>query len=186
MLVRIYPREPKRGYHAARFQLRGSGYPIFKVERGWYEVDAAMAKKLGTYHNRGNDAGAKPIFQICTRAEAIAVEEAEREALRRADATTPIPLPKALAEVDWDKDMGSEPEEGIKTKGSKFVPMSELDVDTNEEDEDESDIEDPPEVDLLDELDDEAEEEEPKVTKKAKKKTKKTKKKAKARRKAKV
>lgn len=161
MLVRIYPRDPKRGYHAARFQMRGSGYPIFKVERGWYQVDAATAERLSKYYNRNNDPTAKPVFQICTRAEAIALEEAEQEKIRRADARTPVPLPKGLAEeeVDWRDDMGSDepvdsPRLGSKEE-AKFVPMSELDVDGEEDDEEEFDLEDPPEIDLLSELDEE-------------------------------
>ena len=164
MLVRIYPRDPQRGYHAASFRLANSGYPIFRVERGWYEVDPQTAERLRQYRNRNNTG--QPIFQIVTRAEAKALERAEKEAIRRADANSPIPMPGRHAQVDWDEDMGAsvtdddeedfEPVDRRSESQTKFVPMSQLDYDDDEDEEE--DLEEPPELDLLSELDDEEEE----------------------------
>lgn len=188
MLVRIYPRDPKRGYHAASFQLRGSGYPRFKEERGWYEVDSATAEKLSKYRNRAGDLSSKPVFQICTREEAVAIVEAEQEKIRKADVHNPIPLPKG--KESWEEDMGGDPENDVipANKEKRAQKRATLDaVDFEEDEEDESDLEDPAELDLLGELDKTSgdlttEDLKPKRTKRAstKKKTRVTKKKTRA------
>lgn len=91
LLVRIFPYNPRAGYHALSFQLSGSPYPPFRVERGWYEVDRATALKLRKQLNNPNDPFSRPIFQVCTRDQAKALERAEQ--VRVARASDPVPLP---------------------------------------------------------------------------------------------
>lgn len=91
MLVRIHPVNPQRGFHAATYLLANSRYPAFRVERGWYEVDKATANYLKEKRNNPADDNSKPIFQVCTKDEAVALDEAEIQ--RVAAATAPIPMP---------------------------------------------------------------------------------------------
>lgn len=96
-LVRIYPPNPRQGHHAQTYMLSGSPYPKFEAWRGWYEVDDATAEKLRKLRNNPQDPGSRPVFQVLTRTEAEALEEAEKE--RVAEAKAPIKLPKGVVEA---------------------------------------------------------------------------------------
>lgn len=107
LLVRIHPRDKRRGFNAERYKLSGSKYGTFDVSRGWYTVDYATAKKLEKVLNNPNDPSSKPVFQVCTFAEAKAVEAAQRQVA--AAANSPIPLPEGLEnEVEWPEDMNED------------------------------------------------------------------------------
>ena len=93
MLARIHPRDAGRGYLARNVLLSGSGYPKFEVTRGWYQVDKGIVPRLRKLLNNPNDPRSAPIFQVCTKSEAIAIEEAEKEEI--AIASAPIPVPKS-------------------------------------------------------------------------------------------
>lgn len=93
-LVRIYPYNPTQGYKTRRILLSGSGYPMFTVDRGWYEVDDKTAKRLAKLKNNPNYEHSRPVFQVCTKDEAVALEEAEQEIM--AAAAAPVPMPKAF------------------------------------------------------------------------------------------
>lgn len=92
-LVRIHPQNPTRGYHCATYLLSGTNYPEFRVERGWYEVDLATARRLSQVRNNSEDPTSRPVFQVCTREEAIQVDEAEIQRVAAAEA--PVPMPSA-------------------------------------------------------------------------------------------
>lgn len=105
-LVRINPVNPGQGYLARRYKLGNSKYPTFLVEKGWYTVDDATAAYLATRKNNPSSELSRPVFQVVSQDEAIALEEAEKEAARRAEASSPVPLPAGVDEVDWADDMG--------------------------------------------------------------------------------
>jgi len=114
-LARIHPPNTSRGFFAHTYLLSGSGYPKFEARKGWYEVDDGFADKtLRPLLNNPDDPHSRPVFQICTVAEARALEEAEKEIIAVADA--PIPAPKKKRDVEWPDDMAApatppEPEE---------------------------------------------------------------------------
>lgn len=90
-LARIYPLNPNRGYHVATYLLSNSKYPMFRVERGWYEVDADTAEYLSELRNNPEDSSSKPVFQVCTHEEGIAIDEAEIQRIAAAEAPVPMP-----------------------------------------------------------------------------------------------
>lgn len=100
LLARIHPPNRTRGYHARRFKLTGSEYPVFDYQRGWYQVDNKTAEKLSRVRNNPQDPLSRPVFQIVTVAEAKAIEEAEKARKARADG--PVPLPAGVADDDDD------------------------------------------------------------------------------------
>lgn len=120
-LVRIYPTNPARGYTVQSYLLSGSPYPMFRVERGWYEVDNETAKRLAKIRQNDNDDYSRPVFQVCNREEAIAVEEAEDS--RRAAAEDPVPLPtRGIARKAASfKSKGVEREERAKVKKRRHL-----------------------------------------------------------------
>lgn len=91
MLVRIYPVSKRHGHCARSYNLAGSGYPPFRVERGWYTVDGETAEKLRSKLNNPADKRSAPIFQVVTPAEARALDSAET--MQVAKATGPVPIP---------------------------------------------------------------------------------------------
>lgn len=105
MLVRIYPPNKSRGYYARRYRISGSKYPVFDYKRGWYEVDSKTAKQLKKVRNNPADPMSRPVFQVVTREQAVAIEEAEKAEV--AKATGPVPLPAGVEEesTTWPEDM---------------------------------------------------------------------------------
>lgn len=172
MLVRIYPRAPKRGHHCASFVVRDSPYGKFLVEVGWYTVRESFAENLRKYRNNDRDPMSPPIFQICTQEEARAIEEAEKEAIRRADANTPIPLPKTeMDDEDWEIDEEEEEASDEPDEPKDLADYDEADYDEADYDDDDYDDE-PPEAPVAEFS------KKTKVSKKASKKAKKVSKKA--------
>lgn len=107
-LVRIHPRDPQRGYHAERFKLARSRYKTFDVKAGWYSVDDATAQKLSLLRNNDSDPSSRPIFQICEKDEAEAIDRVALEVVAKAE--SPHPLPKGVEEEEWPEDMAGEVE----------------------------------------------------------------------------
>ncbi len=94
MLARIHPPAPHHGYHAETYMLSGSGYPKFESSKGWYEVDYKTSLRLMKIRNNPNNPYSRPVFQIATREEAMAIEESEKEVV--AEANSPISIPKKV------------------------------------------------------------------------------------------
>ena len=99
-LVRLKPYDPRRGYVLRRFTFRGIK---FHEERGWYRVDKDVADYLRSVRQVASDKHAPLAFDVCTEAEAQALD-AEQEAAattrkKAADAAlaTPADSPDAAA-----------------------------------------------------------------------------------------
>lgn len=115
LLVRLKPYDPRRGHVLRRFTYVGIK---FQEERGWYRVEKAVADYLRSVRQLPSDKHSPPAFDVCTEAEAKALEagEAEESKVKRgatddiklvtarptgALTTEDLPKPSAAAE---DKD----------------------------------------------------------------------------------
>lgn len=74
LLVRLKPFNPKRGNVLRSYTAFGTR---FLVGRGWYRVEDTMANYLKGIHQLADDDQSPPAFDICTEAEALAIDEAE-------------------------------------------------------------------------------------------------------------
>ena len=76
MLVRLKPFDPRRGHVLRRFTYRG-----IKIhqERGWYRVDKDTAAYLRTVRQVHSDEHSPLAFDVCTEAEAKAMDAKEKE-----------------------------------------------------------------------------------------------------------
>lgn len=88
-LVRLKRGEAKRGYVLQRFTYKGLK---FMAERGWYRVSKEAADYLETVHQIPGDEHSRKAFDVCTDAEAKAMDERESKEDRPALATEAIPL----------------------------------------------------------------------------------------------
>lgn len=127
-LVRIHPYDPHRGFKCRTYILSGSGYPKFDVTRGWYEVDDATAARLKKILNNPNDPRSQRVFQVVTKAQAEALDEAEADEV--AEASAPIALPEEIA-----RKLGKKPR---KRKNRKPIVPEPAEFD-EDDDEDETD-----------------------------------------------
>ncbi|MGI5865871.1 MAG: hypothetical protein ACOX6T_27965 [Myxococcales bacterium] len=115
LLVRLKPYDPRRGHVLRRYTYAGIK---FQEERGWYRVEKAVAEYLRNVREVPSDRYSPLAFDVCTEAEAKALEAAETEAskvkrsatddlkvvpARPAAAMTTDDLPKATTKDD-DKD----------------------------------------------------------------------------------
>jgi len=140
-VVRIYPPNPSRGHFAETYILSGSGYPKFEAKRGWYQVDDKTAERMERLRNNPADSGSRPVFQVCSPAEAKAMEKVEIEQVAKAAA--PIPLPKKVKnkldpvaeEESWDDLQKAEeaPANPGYIETADEADMAELDALANEE-----------------------------------------------------
>lgn len=88
LLVRLKPHNPKAGHVLKRYTFKGVR---FQVDRGWYEVPEALAEELRGKRQRSHNEHSPAAFDVCTPAEAQALERREKEAAEiRRDATSPI------------------------------------------------------------------------------------------------
>jgi hypothetical protein len=118
LLVRLKPYDPRRGFVLRRFTFAGIR---FQDERGWYRVEKRIGEHLRSVHEVPGDPHAPLAFDVCTEAEAKALETSEAEAAkfkrsamddlkvvpaRAAGAVTTDDLPKPAtpAAKDDDKD----------------------------------------------------------------------------------
>jgi hypothetical protein len=115
LLVRLKPYDPRRGHVLRRYTYAGIK---FQEERGWYRVEKVVAEYLRNVREVPSDRYSPLAFDVCTEAEAKALEAAETEAskvkrsatdnlkvvpARPAAAMTTDDLPKATTKDD-DKD----------------------------------------------------------------------------------
>ena len=77
MLVRMKPYDPRRGFVLRRFTFGGIR---FQEERGWYLVEKPVADYLRTVREVAVDPHSPAAFDVCTEAEARALEVSEGDA----------------------------------------------------------------------------------------------------------
>lgn len=100
MLVRIKPLAPKNRCVLQRY----TAFSIrFDVERGWYRVPKHIADYLATVKQIDGDPTSPDAFDVCTEAEARAIEERDKRAKRR------------LAEADDPNETAYDPIAGVVT-----------------------------------------------------------------------
>lgn len=88
LLARLKPLNERKGHRVRIYMYEGAR---FYVDRGWYEVDEALAEKLRDLHQDYDDPDSPDLFDVCTREEAERLEQAEidREASERASVARP-------------------------------------------------------------------------------------------------
>lgn len=97
MLVRLKAHDPKRGHHLRCYSMAGMK---FLATRGWYSVPAEIADYLRTVRQIDNDAMSPLAFDVCSEAEAQALEVREQEEREQRSATRAItaePRPRISA-----------------------------------------------------------------------------------------
>ena len=76
LLARLKTRDPQRGHVLRRFVYRGIR---FEQGKGWYRVSSEVGEYLRTVRQRAHDPHSPPAFDVCTEAEAKAIDERELE-----------------------------------------------------------------------------------------------------------
>lgn len=79
LLVRLKPFDPRRGHVLRRFTYAGIK---FQEERGWYRVQRPVAEYLRAVREMPSDKYAPLAFDVCTEAEAKALDAGENEAAK--------------------------------------------------------------------------------------------------------
>jgi hypothetical protein len=81
LLARLKTRDPHRGQVLRRFVYRGIR---FEEGKGWYRVSPEVGEYLRAVRQRPSDPHSRPAFDVCTEAEATAIDERETEAAKPA------------------------------------------------------------------------------------------------------
>ncbi len=127
-LIRIKPYDPKRGHLVRRY----TAFSIrLEESRGWYRVADDVAEYLAKVHQAPHDEDSPLVFDVCTEAEAHALEEAERKkAEERAKAAEPnVATPYDLTTSDLASHRGTaRPEAVAAAAAPASVPVPELPV----------------------------------------------------------
>jgi hypothetical protein len=79
LLVRLKPYDPRRGHVLRRYTYAGIK---FQEERGWYRVERPVAEYLRAVREVPSDRYAPLAFDVCTEAEAKALDAGESEAAK--------------------------------------------------------------------------------------------------------
>ena len=79
LLVRLKPYDPRRGQVLRRYTYAGIK---FQEERAWYRVEAPVAEHLRAVRQVPTDEHAPLAFDVCTEAEAKALEAMESDAAK--------------------------------------------------------------------------------------------------------
>ncbi len=79
LLVRLKPYDPRRGFVLRRFTYAGIR---FQGERGWYRVEKPVAERLRATRSVASDPYSPLAFDVCTEAEAKALDNAEADAAK--------------------------------------------------------------------------------------------------------
>jgi hypothetical protein len=85
LLVRLKPYDPRRGHVLRRYTYDGIR---FQPERGWYRVEKRVGDYLRTVHQQPSDDFTPLAFDVCTDAEAKALEAAESDDAKVARSAT--------------------------------------------------------------------------------------------------
>lgn len=97
LLVRLKPFDPRRGFVLRRFTFAGIR---FQSERGWYRVEKSVAERLRATRSVASDPYAPLAFDVCTEAEATALDNAEADAAKvRRNATDDLKVTAARGAV---------------------------------------------------------------------------------------
>lgn len=105
-LVRLKPYAPKQGYFLKTFVHRGI---VFKVESGWYQVDAQLAEELREIHTKPENLDSMLAFDVCTKEEASEKVETERRLARPdADVSAPIQITSVRPQSDTSGDLSTD------------------------------------------------------------------------------
>lgn len=105
MLVRLKPYDPRRKFVLRRYVYRGIH---FLVTRGWERVPREVAEYLRGVRQKEFDPYSPPAFDVCTDAEAAALEKREREvptARRMAVDGIPLTQPRRASAVVTTADL---------------------------------------------------------------------------------
>ena len=85
MLVRLKAHDPRRGHVMRRYTYRGIK---FQEDRGWYRVENEVAEYLQTVRQVATDEHSPLAFDVCTEAEAKALDKKEQDAEKKRRAAT--------------------------------------------------------------------------------------------------
>jgi hypothetical protein len=85
LFVRLKPHDPRRGHLLRRYTFSGIK---FQEDHGWYRVPEDVAQRLREVRQQPLDRFSPPAFDVCTEAEAKAIDDTEQaEATSRKKAT---------------------------------------------------------------------------------------------------
>ena len=76
LLVRLKKRDPRRAQVLRRFTYKGAR---FEEGKGWYKVSEEVGDHLRTVRQRAGDEHSSLAFDVCTAAEARALDEKEAQ-----------------------------------------------------------------------------------------------------------
>lgn len=100
LLVRLKPYDPRRGFVLRRFTYAGIR---FQDERGWYRVERRVGEHLRAVRTVPTDKYAPLAFDVCTEAEAKALDAGESEAAKvKRSATDDLKVTTARGTVTTD------------------------------------------------------------------------------------
>ncbi|WP_342379450.1 hypothetical protein NVS55_08275 [Myxococcus stipitatus] len=100
LLVRLKPYDPRRGFVLRRFTYAGIR---FQDERGWYRVERKVGEHLRAVRTVPTDRYAPLAFDVCTEAEAKALDAGESEAAKvKRSATDDLKVVPARGTVTTD------------------------------------------------------------------------------------
>jgi hypothetical protein len=100
LLVRLKPYDPRRGFVLRRFTYAGIR---FQDERGWYRVERKVGEHLRAVRTVPTDKYAPLAFDVCTEAEAKALDAGESEAAKvKRNATDDLKVTTARGAVTTD------------------------------------------------------------------------------------
>ena len=100
LLVRLKPFDPRRGHVLRRYTYAGIK---FQEERGWYRVERPVAEYLRAVREVPSDRYAPLAFDVCTEAEAKALDAGESEAAKvKRNATDDLKVTTARGTVTTD------------------------------------------------------------------------------------
>jgi hypothetical protein len=76
LLVRLKRRDPRRAHVLRRFTYKGAR---FEEGKGWYQVSEEVGDHLRNVRQRAGDEHSPLAFEVCTAAEARAIDEKEAQ-----------------------------------------------------------------------------------------------------------
>ena len=76
LLVRLKKRDPRRAHVLRRFVYKGAR---FEEGKGWYRVSEEVGEHLKTVRQRAGDEHSLLAFDVCTEAQARALDEKENQ-----------------------------------------------------------------------------------------------------------
>ncbi len=91
MLVRLKPYDPRKR-HVMRKFTHGPTNSRFEEHMGWYRVSASLAEELALVLEIRSDESSPRAFDVCTQAQANAIDQRERRVRLRADSDDPNDL----------------------------------------------------------------------------------------------